>query len=770
MASRDISTIATLSQTDISVNDISDSYFIQLVEEKLRNRAENPLRLQYFFDSYDIINMIQGAMTYADVINTGFNYSRYDQDRLQNLVYAFAFQGLYDSPIKMLEPHKIEFFNKVYNHSYDLKLPENQDAYRDLLQEVLYLLDRKSDNIFNSPNISNIDDYVQNLIQKSPEVLRVNFLLKGFISWKRRLKFLQGEQIIALESVQSELVEIDDVDLFRLINSGFKNARPEGTNNNFHDSLAFYHLQKLLENYKDDPKQTLPIFFSSTPAVRNAINHIRGEDPSLFSYELNLNESEDLQRIPIVRDPLFFVLEPIFTVNDRTEVFFESLKKSRPLILTLIQEEFSQVIDQYGDLGDNFRKAKHKFENSIREIIEVKLTQEIWLKKKAYEGFVEELKKMISWSEQELEAVEKEIDSQLTSILGKAKYSLERSRQLSAIIRSFRSVEKDVELILRQNSIVAELDIFRDFALVKFGLDKRKLPRLQDLVDILIVDAVNETTPALYNILSSLSTKVDSSKKAERFLQGIVIAWLLKKHNLVIELCCQISPSDIQNRYETALIYAASIIARRRNKNGIEETLKIIHCILKKKNQNYKVWIGIAYLYYRVWEVKNNQNRQIPEMNAKKWEQIQKEAFYEEYLQKGAFFYTKKAYNFLRAKQNNEDDEYGDNPYLGYFLYALNNFVFYTTKSGTKEQFESLQPFVNELKDYESYLAEWQGRFYDTLGWYNLRMSFYNEKFKTIYIDQAGKYLISAKRHIASPRDQIMYRQLEDALIEIQMR
>lgn len=770
MKAKNLPVAGPLLKSNFDINEISQSYFIQLVEEKRRADKVNPLKLQYYFDSYDMINLIEGGLAY--VTNMGyFDRNKYRKDRLQNLVYAFAFQKLYHPPIKMLEPHKVEFFNIIYNHSYNLKSPMNKEDNKDILEEIFYQPSEDGPFIFDSASKQEINDKVYDLIEKSPEILRINFLIRDYMSWKKRLKFLQSEKIITLDEVNNELKEIEDTDLFQLINAGFEEARPGGMNNNFYDSLAFYHLQKMLENFNDNPNQELPVFFSSTPVVRKAVEYIRSENPTLFSYELQTEDNKAPQRIPIVRDSLFFVLEPIFTIDDRTESFFNELKESRPLIRAIIDEEYRSIFDQGegAGLNQNFKKAKRKFENNIKEIVEVKLTQEIWLKQKAYEGLIEQVKEMISWSDEDLEAFEKEIDKQLTGILQNAKNSLERSRHLSAIIRAFRTVEKDVDIILRQNSIVADLDIFRDFALIKFGIDKRKIPQLDNLTEALINDNLEGTTPAIYNILSSLSTKINSPRKAERFLQGIAVAWILRKYTLITELCSQISNTDIQNRYETALIYAASIINIKRNRKGIEETIDIIRCVLEKNELNYKVWIGVAYIYYRIWEVVNNKYRETPEMSPKYWDTLFKDDDYQQYITDGAIHYIKKSLTYLKDHLEDELDEYGANPYLPYYLYALNNYIYYTTKSGTKSQFELLQSYINELKDYELHHAEWQGRFYDTMGWYTLRMSFYNKEFKSIYLNQAEKYLEKAKKHIASPRDWIMYQQLEDAILQVRI-
>ena len=746
-----------------NINEIINSYTIQLIEE--RKRKDNELELQYYFDSRDMVNIIQGAFSY--VTNNSFNSIQYKKDRYQNLVYGFAYQGIYKpTPIKMLSPHKIEFINQLYPYPSSLKFHSIED-FQDVVNDVLYLLDGKIDTLNFDIKSSNLNDKVLSLIHNSTELFRMNYLLRNNGKWKARLEHIITNDIFSLVPFNEEFPEIVDDNLFKTISTGFEKARPTGGKNNFYDSLAFYQLQEMLDKHENDKSIPLPVFYASSSTINRAIKIIQNIDNRLFSYK----SDEIRERIPIVRDAMFFVLEPIFTLNDSTEEYFNDLRKYQPIIRSIMDTEYSKAFSNNRGIKDDFRRSKQRFRNNIRELIDVRFTQEIWIKNKIHENLVDEIKTIMSSAENYSPEIEEEIQKQLDKILKDAHENLERSRLLGLITDSFRTIERDVNLVFRQNSLIGGLDVFRDFALVKFGIDNRKLPDLQYIINAFVQheNPINEASPALYNILRALSLKIDSQSKAKKFLSGIVICWLFGKYNLIIELCSKIGPRDLQNRYETAIIYGAAMLAYKRDKTNIKNVEHVINCILSKKDLNYKVWIGISYIYQRIWEIENKVYPELPEMRPKTWSKSIESNSYEKYFQNGSLYYATEALNYLKQKLEEDGPLYQD--YFTYYLYVLNNVIYYICKSGTEEQFLEITDMVKELKSHELNSSSWQGRFYDTLGWYSLRRSFYisERKFKNIYINQAKVYLDKARSYVSSHRDLTLFNQLEDAYVSIHL-
>lgn len=93
-------------------------------------------------------------------------------------------------------------------------------------------------------------------------------------------------------------------------------------------------------------------------------------------------------------------------------------------------------------------------------------------------------------------------------------------------------------------------------------------------------------------------------------------------------------------------------------------------------------------------------------------------------LKDGAIKYSEEAYEELHKKIS-EGTIGKEKLYEQNYIYTLNNIIYYVTKSGDIEKFESIKDKVDELLKKEQNV-DFQGRFYDTLGWYYLRDFYLN--------------------------------------------
>ena len=767
-----IETISDLS----TVENIIDSYGIQLLEEERRNKGE--LKLQYYFDTFDVVNLIRGGLEYTDLFR-GFNREKYEKEELQNLVYAFVFQGVFKNTttIRMLEPHKLEF--TIKSSSKEGMGGLNEMDREDLINNALTYLNSNFTEIDEVLKNKNSKQIIQKLIKNTPAFFTINFLLEKGISWQKRLKHLRNEKILSFDKVENEFELIEDAELFKTISEGFKSARDANADNNLYDSLAFYHLQKLLDKHIDDPANNpLPVFLESTPTVKKAIQNINEVNPKLFSYPRD-KDNPDSQRIPIVRGFLFFALEPIFSTNLNVKNLFENLDNSRPILRNLIEEEYIKIIEssRNNTVRHDLRKVVKHFEYNISNLIKTKFTQEIWLKEEIYLKLIDQLQEecleLIEWTKQENLTIGQNLEDELKEILGEANAGISRTRRLTTIIKAFDQAKEDVNDAFLQETAKGKLDIFKDFALMKFGIDPRVFPRLQDFVEsLMIIENLSYDSPELNSLLSNLSVKKTNDVSAKNFLKGIVVAWMLGKYNLIIELCDPFDNDFFKDQFSVALIYAAAKAEQDRSKKGEEKVKEIIDCVLSVNKNNYKVWIGVAYLYNRLWEYRNKLYHGVPEMDLRKWRQIKKNPFYKSYFEEGTYKYILQAHDILKIKVAEEKEKDGENYhiYLSYYLYALNNVIYYTAKNGAEKQFKNLHEYVKDFLIYEEVEAVWQGRFYDTLGWYSLRSYYYiqdNPKLKGFYLERVLDYLDQAKKRMATRRDRKLYKQLEEAVFFI---
>lgn len=735
----------------ISFEGLADSYFIQ--------ESETEVPKAYYFDSYDAIKIIQGVWWYVSAFK--FDYNKYLKDKSILSVYAFAYQGLYGK-IQLLEPHRLELIRSIEKHETSLKIPQNKSEYDDILSEVVYRLGLSDSGQRKKINSQNIEYFIDQFVNEGTDLYKASFLLREYI-WPKRFKYLISNNLLDIGSTNEDLDSISDLNLFNLIKQSFDILRPDPLSsiNNYFDAMALYFLQQKLNQFVNNRTNVLPVFYASSSTFFKAVKIIHKKEPKLFLYKDGENS------FPIVRDSLYFILEAVFRKSTREDAFFNVLRKSQPEIKKLVKSEYDKHFSGSKKIIENLQNSKREFEDSVRNIINTKFIQSIWLEKRAYKDLISDLHSSFIWDENESSFIADKIQDTLKEILIEAKQSLDKSQELISIIKSFSNLKKEIKNY--QSDAAKDIDIFKDFALLKFGLENHKNPNLNNYFSDLIHDEfITNYPPILSHIISILNIVPETPEKSEKFLYGISICWILNKQKLIVMLCSRLSKEDIYIRYEIALIYAASIISTKKNQSGISDTLEIVKCILSKEIENYRIDLGIGYLYYRFWEIEMDYYHDLPEMNVELWSVISKKQSYQNYYCNGAIFYTRKVFNYLKPVPG----EILKENHLGAFLYSINNLIYYTTKCGSKEDFDNIEPLVEEFKRYRHNEAEWQGRFFDTLGWHSLRKSIYAKDMiiKDFYLNEAMHNYSNAKDKIALPREIELYQVLLEAIIKVRER
>lgn len=738
------------------IEEIADSYSIQLLEEK--SRLSGKLTLDYYFDTSDIINLIQGAWSYEKDLS--FDMASFRRDRVKVSVYAFFFQKLFATPIKLLESHRIEFMHKIVDHNFSIKSSHHKENFNKYVYEVLYWLDlfENEDPTIITPD--NIKDYIKDFTKNSIRLFQANYLLRQQI-WPNRLAHLTKENIVNLETTEPELSTIDDLELFQIIQVAFDTVRPGFSNNNFYDVVAFYNLQKKLTNFVNGETDHLPVFYGSSTVIKKALKLIQEKDPNLFTYTIEPKG----KRIPIVRDSIFFVLEAIFHPGDNTDNFFKDLETAKPLIRSLLDSERYRLVEKNKLFSQDIDSGLRKFEYQIQNIIETKFVQNVWIKEESYKDLVENLSQSFFWIEDDSELIEQKIQNILSDILVDAQKSLERSKELSSVVRSFREIHLDIRKVFKYSKITIDSNVYLEFALIKFGLNSDRLPKLESyLKHLFSEEEISESSPLIYHLISLLTVKISDKDKAEQFLEGLTVAWILEKYELIINLCSTFTSKDLNNRYETAFIYGNTLLKAK--KSNLHRVQEVIDCVLNKQKPNYKIYIAVSYLYYRMWESCTNFNTKLPEMDLSEWNKSSDGAFYKKYLIEGSLYFCQEAISYLQNKIESQNYE---PKHIQSYLHILNNYIFYATKSAEPEIYHDLSNKVDELKRYESYIYEWHGRFFDTLGWYFLRKSFFVKDLylKKKYINLAESYNEDAISRPSTVRDKQMYKQLKEAILNV---
>ncbi len=731
-----------------SILEINEIFTIFMLENEYSN-------LNTYFDTYEIIDIIQGIRAFE--LYHKFDFDRFKGD-LSVLVHSFAFKGFYGE-IALLPSHQMELSQKImeggmfrFGNKIDMHFKLIEDEFLCFLglEEILNDLDSADEKKITYK-------YLENLKTRADELFKAEQLL-GTPFWLDRLKHMYNSNLLILkDGSKNNIRGIIKTNLFKKIKTAFDKARPQSSfqKSNYVDALAMYHLQKELDKYKSSQKNApLPIFYSSSKGIHKAIKILKESDRELFHYQL------DGSFIPIIRNSLYFILFPIFsdTPNKELEsVFSDDLREKQKVIQRIIAGRYKE----FNYIGEILEKKWIDFELGIKELINIEFIKKIWLKDKAKEQFNNSLKKFRDYR-LKAENIGEYVSMEGEEIIEKLKNDYYKADLLTKIFNTFRGVKDE---LFKYLDFVDGLDVYRDFGLIRFGLTPLNDRKIQQFTLSLINSVGEEDERSEFkNRISEIATffldDVNDAEGTENLITGLAVLWILEKHQLITHMCERIMPR--YPRYEIALIHAASLgMLQTRKALKIPE---VFHIINNNNSPNYKIWIGKAYAYFRVWEKLRDDIPVIPEKCSKKqWSQIMESKEYKDYCLMATHL-AKKAVDHLKKIKDTDIDKI-DTRRRSY-LYILNSYIYYICKTGSENQFIEIKHLYDEFRGYETIQRDWQGRFYDTLSWYNLRRSIIEENLDFLLI--AKDYNNKARERIATPRDEGVYQQVKELIAEFQ--
>ncbi len=736
-----------------TISDIEDSFSIHSLEQK------SVSKFKVYFDTYDVIEIIQGIWAFE-------LYHKFDFDRFQNdsavLVHSFAFKGFYDK-IYMLPPHQDELASKLLdgNIAQEWKVDNHFKIVEDEFLQYLGLESLlKKINLSKNKKIEKT--YLDSLKHRADEIFKADLLLwKPY--WVDRLKYLRNEKnLLVFENDNYRIHQVLKTETFKKIKKAFDLARqsPSFQKSNFVDALAMYYLQKELEKYeKNRSKNSLPIFYTSSEGIHKAFKILRENDKKLLCYK------KEGKPIPIIRDSIYFILHPVFRKDaDKNieEVFSKDLTSKRNEIQNIITGQYKDILFLKTMGFNDVLKEKWKdFENGVKELINLEFIKNIWFEEKAYHSLGNSLDKFRDYRNK-INNLDSYIDAESKNMIKKLEKDYTRADLLTKIFNALSDVHKPIK---KYTEYIGGIDVYRDFGLTRFGIESMKCPRIQSKF-ISLINSIKDRGDRheFHHKISELATylyedPIDDESN-DNLVIGIVILWILEKYELIDEIGNKIRPN--YPRYEIALIHAAALgMLETRKARNIPE---VINCVYKKQKNNYKVWIGKAYAYYRIWEKLGDNIPALPERTTNRhWNQLIKSDEYRSYCLV-AIDSAKKAVDHL--KKIKDIDVKKQDVRRRHYLYVLNSYIYYISRTGTKEQFKGIKQLYDEFRGYESNQRDWQGRFYDTLSWYNLRRAILEENEEFLLV--AKDYNERARDRIATPRDEGIYQRLKELIPEVQ--
>lgn len=742
----------TRTVTSQSLFNLASNFNIQSIEDKL---TEKGIIKQVFFDTAEIIDMIVGIRSFYASSHVDINLF----NRESTLVHSLAYEG-WLSEIHLLPPHQDELYHKITEKG-SLNFPkrrynDDQDIVNDLLYqagitEIEQILSKlSSEKEIKKYIIENFDKVDAPLLFKVAKLIQHPF-------WYNRYKYLlEDKKIIKINNSSYDTKNLIREPVFGEIFECLSSVRSTRSENNLYDAFSLTILQNKLEAYKKDKKNhPLPTYYVSSPVVYRALkNYVKENQSGHFYYEF------EREKIPIIRDSEFFILDAVFNATKENKDDFENFMGEYHDNTLGLKDEISNV-DKEAKLLDKVLNINYDktFQDRANEIINLRFFKKIWLENKGLDIVVSDLFRYYNEtindekSKKELaNAVEKEknkIQKQFGKTLPRMKLSKKILRETVGFKSSIRRINEHIEI---------PQDVFREFALTRFSFKEDACGKIQQLIERLfrshhdddnlsyvhcILGVVNYL---LDGVEAAQNPKQGDTKIYDEFTVGLAILWVFEEYSLINYICKKVSGLDEKGKlvypdHRIALVHGSSIFPSGERRRGI--AYEIIECLEEKFSQkNYKVWIGLSYMYFNIWNHLSSYSS-IPELMIEEDKKTYKtEKIYEKYYQK-AIKNLRKAIDYLKKLTKSEIDENEDKIYRWTkYYYAVNNYIYYVTKGGAEEVFNTIEPYCEILRSAEEKQNHWQNRFHDTLAWYNLRQAVRNKENSDLFeyhIDKAEK-------------------------------
>lgn len=688
---------------------------------------------QFYFDSADIVKIIQGVNRFYEKKENEIKFNAYLFNRNETIVHSLALGGFLNKGIKLLPPHQAELSKLIKNEKGGTSIffDNSSNILKNFLEKDLDFFSKLTD-ITTNKHIPLDDVYIQQWIdEKANEIFKAIYFSYQ-AGYNERLNELFKNKIIVTEAYDLTDLEIWDIELFSSLTDIFRKTRPdkEWGWSNFNDVAAFIHLAKKVRDFNDNNSNRLPIYYDS-----HNYSDSFPEDLMNKYFRIKINESDHKKNSYAFRKWNFFQIYALLNFNKTTSLIDED---KQYFGFATTKHFIEKLLASFNDkkLNKEIQKVETLYE---KEVVEFNKDLNTYINVDFYRVIINRIfrtkieivnKILEDYKKQKLNAESAEIvkrqgDIILEYLNDKIDDILEETSSMYHLIENRLIYVKKLNTQLSKTG--DELDVFKHYSLFRFFIPKDFQTTIKYFFskDGLLSDdkeTTNEAKTTLWQLYyrtvylkhSEKSNLPPRSLLAENELYILFSTfWILNLHD-------KISNFNFEKKYLSSLSHSllmligASINRTITEANSEYEGAEIllfnyknVIAILEARvletsnDKKAQIEIVLAYLYFHLWHQEGN--KLILERPFYDNEEVVYEPNTHNFI---AINYAKKAYTFYTNKKEN------NNPYL---LYALNIYIYYVIESGPTSLFKEIRALITDFVKLKDAARDWSFRYDDTI-------------------------------------------------------
>ncbi|SRR5579871_1028469 len=678
-----------------------DNLELQLDDWRLSHQGITPI---FYWDTKDIRKVILGMSAFYDP-KFGFKFKP-EEFQSRETVVTSLIAANWLNPIDLLQPHQSELLALISKEFGIGDRPVPQGGLRQFFSDVgigeAFPVDSAK-----FPRDNGMNTLVQKLANDPERLFKTVQAIPG--TWKIRLAEWYENHKILLEADPEFQVEKAVLShQFQAMYKHFQKERPRYPFSNYTDAMAMCHLQYRLTQFNRGKTARIPKFFISADMFKN-LDEIT-QDENFLTYVV------DGRRHSVMCDVDYYIFRASFNPPPKL-ARYRSMRPSFEELEAIVQQ-LREIVESPKERSERLlaeTRIEGKQMNEVIQELRKSWFLDVWrveaASKELADNADEHLKKAYELANNQdfKQSIQSVIESATKTLqMNVSKYSW--STQLYVDFEFARSLK--YERYFAKHPNIQNLNVFRAFGLIRFGLPDDMHDKIQNMIRDLLSPVESVELTAIITLYRSYQEAVDPDKLSS-LARVLCALWTFDLYQYLDELLTE-RRKKMEEKEEKTWVLALHAAALFTPNRGMEAYNKGQAILLELQGRYARATeplekaglaTAVSYLFYHLWRCLGGDARWRQTKTNDEGNPDPRDEFIQQAIQ-----YARKAYSYTR-----EDPELS--------AYPLNLYVCYVTEGGDDKAFEEIKDLANALIKLRINDSVWSYRYDDTLSRYFHRRS-----------------------------------------------